>query len=186
MAPSPGRARAAEPVAVRQAAADEHGVVGALTVEAYETLSGMPLGHYRATLLDVAGRAEDADILVAVEPGGRILGAVTYVPGPHSAAAEFADASAAGIRFLAVDPLARGRGIGCLLVTACVERAREAGRARLLLHTSHWMAAAIRLYERLGFVREPRLDWEPEPGVKLLGFAYQLRDPPAGPPDDAG
>jgi ribosomal protein S18 acetylase RimI-like enzyme len=35
------------------------------------------------------------------------------------------------------------------------------------------MAAAQALYESLGFEREPGLDWEFEPGERLL--AYRLR-----------
>ena len=177
MADSPARSRppGLDALEVRLAVPEDHDAVGALTVRAYEALDGMPLGHYRETLLDVAGRAIDADVLVAVEAGGRIVGAVTYVPGPHSAAAEFDDADAAGIRFLAVDPTARGRGVGGALVDACIGRAMGAGRSRVLLHSTRWMGAAKHLYERRGFHREPALDWEPETGVVLLGYAYDLR-----------
>lgn len=173
MAGSPAEA-SCEPVEVRPAAPADHEAVATLTVAAYETLAGMPLGHYRSTLLDVAGRAAEADVLVAAGQSGRILGAVTFVPGPHSAAAEFTDPRAAGIRFLAVHPEARGRGVGAALVAACIERARATGQSRLLLHSTRWMTAAMHLYERLGFCRAPGLDWEPEPGVELLGFAYEL------------
>jgi hypothetical protein len=38
------------------------------------------------------------------------------------------------------------------------------------------MAAAHRLYARLGFVRVPERDWEPVPGVQLLGFRLDLED----------
>jgi len=36
------------------------------------------------------------------------------------------------------------------------------------------MTAAHRLYGRLGFVRAPELDWEPVPGIVLLGFRLPL------------
>jgi hypothetical protein len=36
------------------------------------------------------------------------------------------------------------------------------------------MRAAIRLYQRLGFVRAPELDEEPLPGLASLGFRFDL------------
>lgn len=40
----------------------------------------------------------------------------------------------------------------------CARRARNAGAGALVLHTSEWLPAAIRLYERCGFVRDPARD----------------------------
>ena len=77
---------------------------------------------------------------------------------------------------LAVAPSAQRRGVGRALSLACVERARSAGRARVLLHSTAWMTAAHELYRRLGFRREPGLDWTPVPDVPLLGFALELAD----------
>ena len=88
-------------------------------------------GDYADELRDVAGRAAGADVLAAVdEEGGEVLGGVTYVPGPSSPAAEFAEADAAGIRMLAVAPSARRRGVGEALTVACIEHAQAAGRPR--------------------------------------------------------
>ncbi len=36
------------------------------------------------------------------------------------------------------------------------------------------MRAAHRIYERLGFTRDPERDWSPLPGVELLAFALRL------------
>ena len=36
------------------------------------------------------------------------------------------------------------------------------------------MYAAHRLYERLGFVRAPELDWQPVPDFDLLGYTLEL------------
>ena len=160
-------------VEIRPVAEHEYARVGVLTVAAYESVPGMPLGDYREALRDVAGRVADAVVLVAVEDA-EVLGAVTYVPGPDSASAEFTDPTAAGMRFLAVDPPAQGRGVGAALTRACLERARQEGRARVVLHSTGWMTAALRLYEGLGFRRADELDWTPEPGVTLLGYAYEL------------
>jgi ribosomal protein S18 acetylase RimI-like enzyme len=164
-------------VTVREALASEYEALGALTLAAYESLDGMPIGDYADELRDVADRATNAEVMVAVDDAGRLLGCVTYVPG-LSKYAEFSDPDAAGIRMLAVDPAARGRGVGEALVRACVARARSAGRARIVLHTTRWMASAQRLYARLGFDRSPDRDWEPEPDMVLL--AYELPLGPAG------
>lgn len=158
---------------IRPVAEHEHAPVGALTVAAYESVPGLPLDGYRETLRDVGGRVADAVVLVAVEDD-EVLGAVTYVPGPDSASAEFTDPAAAGMRFLAVDPEVHGRGVGAALTRACLARARQDGRERLVLHSTAWMVTAVRLYERLGFRRAVELDWTPEPGVTLLGYAYEL------------
>ena len=36
------------------------------------------------------------------------------------------------------------------------------------------MAVARRLYERMGFVRAPALDFEPAPGVLIQGFRLDV------------
>ena len=159
---------------------EEQDLLGEVTVAAYRAVyagTGRDLpDFYEAELRYVAGRAVDADMLVAVEtgPGGRLLGGVTYVPGPESSSAEFEFEDAAGIRALAVAPDAQGRGVGEALTRACVERARAAGKAQLVLHSTDWMTAAHRLYERLGFERVPSLDWQPLPDFWLRAFRLKL------------
>jgi ribosomal protein S18 acetylase RimI-like enzyme len=161
---------------VRTARPEEYAALGQLTVEAYAAADpAVMFGDYADELRDVAGRAAGADVLAAVdEEGGEVLGGVTYVPGPSSPAAEFTEADAAGIRMLAVAPAARRRGVGEALTVACIERAQAAGRRHILLHSTDLMADAHRLYQRLGFVRDPSLDWEGEPGLWLRGFRLQL------------
>ena len=160
---------------------DEFARVGELVVEAYEVIDPIGLGEYADELRDVAGRAAGAEVLVAVDDDGTLLGAVTYVPGPESPSAEFADADAAGIRMLAVGPKAQGRGVGKALVESCIERARSAGKAQIVLHTTDWMTTAHRIYGRLGFVRDPSIDWMPgrdgdEEVFWLRGFRFRLAD----------
>lgn len=164
-------------VRVRPAEPSEHDAVGELTVAAYEAL-GYPLGDYADSLRDVAGRAPSADVLVA-ESDGRVVGAVTYVPGPDSASAEFEDPDGAGIRFLAVASEAQGRGVGRRLLEACVERARAQGRGRIVLHTTEYMRTAQRMYESFGFVRDPARDLTVERGLRLLGYRYDLDKGPS-------
>ena len=72
--------------------------------------------------------------------------------------AEFEGADAAAFRMLAVDPAAQGRGVGRVMVQACIERARRDGKRRLTLMTTGSMDAAHHLYGRLGFRRTPESD----------------------------
>ncbi len=75
---------------------------------------------------------------------------------------------------LAVGLAARRRGVGTALVLACIDQARREGRHRVCLHTTPWMSDARRIYEKLGFRRDPKRDWAPVPGVPLHSFVYDL------------
>jgi ribosomal protein S18 acetylase RimI-like enzyme len=163
-----------EPVVIRRVAPDEWGLAGELTVAAYRTLPDIWTPEhvaYERHLRDVSGRTVHSTVLVA-EVGGRIAGTITYVPGPGPDA-EGDDPDAAEIRMLAVDASVRGQGIGRLLVEACVARARADGRRRIALHTRAVMEHARRIYDRLGFRREPALDFAVGE-VELLGYVLEL------------
>jgi GNAT superfamily N-acetyltransferase len=161
-------------VIVRDVRREEHEALGALTVASYRALLGDNMDPgYAAELADVAGRAGLVDVLVAVDDDGRPLGGITYIPGPGPMA-WFTDAGEAGMRMLAVDPAAQGRGVGGALVSACVQRAVTAGKTRLLLHTTQPMVVAHHLYERAGFRRDPGHDEMVEGGLLLLGYALDL------------
>jgi GNAT superfamily N-acetyltransferase len=56
------------------------------------------------------------------------------------------------------------------LMGECLRRARAWGAPALTLHTTGLMQAAIRVYERLGFVRAPELDVEVAPGLTVSGY----------------
>lgn len=156
---------------IREARPVEYPEVGEVTLRAYRAGAGAS-EPYRPRLLDVAGRAEACTVLVATD--GAVLGTVTYVPGPGTALSEFADDDAAGMRMLAVDPEARGRGIGRELASACLGLARRDGRRRMVIHVRPEMVPALRIYEALGFRRDPQRDFEPLPGVALWGYVLDL------------
>lgn len=159
---------------MRVARPDEHEALAALTLAAYRPLFDSGLnGEYAEELADVAGRAAQADVLVAVDDEGRLLGGITYVPGPGPLA-WFDGPDEAGMRMLAVAPDAQGRGVGASLVAACVARATASGKARLLLHTTPTMAAAQRLYERAGFRPDPRHARVLDSGLVLLAYVLDL------------
>jgi ribosomal protein S18 acetylase RimI-like enzyme len=162
------------PLTVREARPDELGAVGSLTLAAYAADGEITPGNpYAATLLDAAARAREATLLVAVDEGGLLVGTVTYVR-PGSAFAEVGGPDEAEVRMLAVAPTARGAGVGRRLSDACVERARADGLAAVALSSGEGMAAAHRLYGRMGFARTPERDWSPRDGIRLLAFRLSL------------
>ncbi len=158
---------------VREVRPDEYTRAGEIVVAAYAALPGQHMsGGYAAELADVARRAVEAEVLVALEPD--LIGCVTFVPDSSSPWAEALGPDEAAIRMLGVDPAAQGRGAGARLVDACIERARSLGRSGVFLHSTPWMTSAHRLYEGVGFRRVPDRDWTPVPEVPLLAFLLDL------------
>lgn len=159
---------------IRPAEPSEYLEIGELLVDAYGAIDGFVMDEALAEeLREIAARAKDSLILVAVEEG-RIFGTVTYVPDQDSSLAEFDDPSGAGIRMLAVARHARRRGVAAALSRACLDEAYRTGKSTVYLHTTQWMTGAEALYTGLGFHRDPTLDWEPEPGLMLLGYRRNL------------
>lgn len=158
---------------IRPIRPEEHSELADVTVAAY-----LGIGHvddeYEPELRDVGGRVAGAEVWVAVDDDGTVVGGVTYVPDRASPYAEFDAEHAAGIRMLSVAPDAQGQGIGEALVTHCVGRAHADARAELILHSGLSMVSAHRLYERMGFTRDPNLDWWPTPGLELLGYRMHI------------
>ena len=157
---------------VRSARPEELDAVGRLTVASYAA-HVPPDSPYARQLADAASRARHARLLVAVEPGGGLLGTATLVVG-GGPWAELAGPGDAELRMLGVDPAARRRGVGEALLRATLAEARAAGCQRLLLSTLPTMTAAHRLYERAGFRRTPGLDHTPVPGVHQMAYALDL------------
>jgi ribosomal protein S18 acetylase RimI-like enzyme len=158
-------------VVVDRAGAADLPRVGELTAGVYVG-DGLAPPEYVPTLANAAARAELAELLVARD-GDAIVGSVALVLDGEFGEVLHGD-DEAGFRMLVVHPSARGRGIGELLVMACLDRAREAGKRRMVISTDRRMTTAHRLYERLGFTRLPERDWSPLPGVELLVYARDL------------
>ncbi|MFE9635920.1 GNAT family N-acetyltransferase [Streptomyces sp. NPDC006463] len=163
-------------IVIRTAVPDDYAELGEITARAYLADGHLDFGEddgYLHVLRDVAGRAAEAEVLVA-ERDGRVLGGVTFAP-PGSPLADIAGPDEAEFRMLAVAHDARGQGVGEALVRACVERARATeGVTGLVLSTQHSMAGAHRIYARLGFVRTPERDWSPVKDLELLTYRLKL------------
>lgn len=56
---------------------------------------------------------------------------------------------------MAVDPSARGRGFGDLLMEACIEFAKASGARRVVIVSNTALQPAVRLYRKHGFVQVP-------------------------------
>ena len=88
----------------------------------------------------------------------------------------------AQLRWLLVEPEARGQGVGRALLAEAVEFAREAGYAAMVLWTVSALEHAARLYRSMGFAKVegvPGQRW----GVGVTEEKYAL---PLGGADDAG
>ncbi|MFD7021319.1 GNAT family N-acetyltransferase [Promicromonospora sukumoe] len=165
-------------IEVRDAVPAEYDAVGKIVAAAFAAdgqLDAPDSVSYRDVLHDVAARAAAAEVVVALDDGV-VVGGVTYVPrgGPM---ADLAREGEAEIRMLGVAPDAQGRGAGSALMRECIDRAargRATGTRRVVLSTNTVAHGSHRLYERLGFVRDPARDWAPVPGVDLLCYVLDL------------
>jgi len=92
-------------------------------------------------------RHRDAAVFVAEAPEG-IVGRLSIARDSHPASRHVADLG------LMVAASHRRRGIGWALLEQAVRWARESGVRKIELHVFPHNEAAIRLYERFGFVRE--------------------------------
>jgi len=157
---------------IRRARDDELDDVASLIVDAYAEyaarMSPDAWSSYANEIANVRGRMSDAELYVA-ESDGQLVGAVTIFSGWRGA-----QEGTAGVRLLSVLPDCRGSGVGRALMQACIDRAREAGKERLVLTTTQEMAEMRELTESLGFIREPALDHEPAPGVRNEGYALKI------------
>jgi GNAT superfamily N-acetyltransferase len=165
---------------IRDIRPDEHVALGQLMVRVYSSLEGFPTPleqpSYYELLANIGQLAERpaVRVLVAVTPQDELVGGVVYfgdMTQYGGMASTVEDAS--GIRLLGVDPRFRGSGAGKALAAACIQLARDAGHAQVILHSTAAMRVAWGMYERLGFVRAEELDFLQE-GFPVYGFRLRL------------
>jgi ribosomal protein S18 acetylase RimI-like enzyme len=123
--------------------------------------------YFRGVLL-VPGRE-----LFVARLNGAIVGSAQFVRPPRNNEAQ---SFAAHLMHSYIAPYARGHGLARRLTEAVEDRARELGYHVLNLDVRETQEAAIRLYERLGFVR-----WGIQPdyalvrGTVIAGYHYSKR-----------
>jgi len=165
---------------VREARAADQEIIRKVTLAGfreYESLMPHHWENYQSGILATLADPKPALQLVA-EQEGAIVGTVLLYPAGtrFSGPGRLPDALVfPEIRLLAVSPDARGKGIGTDLLRECIRRSREAGALAITLHTGELMRPAIRIYERMGFVRSPELDFYPAEDLTIMGYRLDLR-----------
>ncbi|MFD2098217.1 GNAT family N-acetyltransferase [Flagellimonas iocasae] len=167
---------------IRNAKPSEFKAIGALMVEVYAGLEGFPRANeqpqYYETLANIGDMTQKpgVDLLIAVSDDGKILGALLYFEDMQqygSGGIATKEKNASGFRFLAVDPSARGLGIGKALSIACIEKARKKGHTQLIIHSTAYMKVAWKMYEKLGFVGSTDLNFK-QGDLQVYGFRLKL------------
>jgi len=152
-----------------------------VTLSAYQEYAALMPSHwegYRQSILTTLADVKPAEQIVA-EQEGVIVGTVLLYPAgtvftlPNGIPVTLAWPE---VRLLGVAPATRGQGIGAALVRECIRRARQSGATVLTLHTTDPMRVAMHLYERMGFVRAPELDFHPAQDVTIKGYRFSLDD----------
>ena len=168
---------------IRLAREDELDAIASLFAPALAPYRGTGadeiLEAYLADLLEVGSRFDVAETYVALDCG-RVVGTVAFYPDVVLEGWSNFPSGWAGFRALAVDPAGRGSGAGRSLVERCLTRARDVGAATLGIHTIEHLTDAVRLYQRMGFVRAPEFDLRatdpfPSKGIDsdVVGLAFR-------------
>jgi len=162
---------------------EEYKEIGQLMASVYAALDGFPSkdeqpGYYALfdNLQSIANN-EHTDLLTARTVDGELLGSVIYFGdmqyyGSGGTATSLKNAS--GLRLLAVQPTARGNGVGRVLTDRCVDMARDKKQNQVILHTTSYMQAAWALYEKMGFKRFEEIDFMQEE-LPVFGFNLSLK-----------
>jgi len=141
-------------VRVRPARQADHAALTELEAIAWSAESGFPstmaVDRRNATFFD-AGNPPEAFLVAQLD--GRVVGYIRLKP--PSRLPE--NAHVIQVQGLAVHPDARRRGVAAGLLDAAEETLRKRGIRKLTLRVLSTNEAAIRLYERHGFVREGTL-----------------------------
>jgi predicted N-acetyltransferase YhbS len=178
------RKRGVSNVEIRDVRPGDEEAIREVTLAAYQEYAAQLPAHwdaYRRNIVTTLAEVGSAEQMVA-ERDGSIVGAVllyptgAFMPPPEG---EPVGMRWPEVRLLAVAPGERGGGIGAALMRECVRRARGAGAPALTLHTTDMMRVAMRLYERLGFVAAPELDFHPAPGLTVKGYRLSLTAGPS-------
>jgi ribosomal protein S18 acetylase RimI-like enzyme len=158
-------------ISVRDASPSELQEMLALTLEAYdEYRPDCPDDFwvkYVRNITEAVTEAPDIERIVAI-CDGKMAGSVLLCKKSFMA-------DEPEIRLLAVSPRFRQRGVAAELMAECERRLKARGHRTVVLHTTHLMDTARRMYERSGYVRLEALDFKPVPSFTVWGFSKILQ-----------
>ena len=167
---------------IRNARPEEFVTIGNLMVRVYSKLEGFPKEaeqpEYYKLLHNIGEftNKPDTELIVVVSLEDKILAAVVFFGDMQhygSGGTATQEKNAAGFRLLAVDPSARGQGLGKLLTNECINRARNKKLSQIIIHTTKAMQQAWKMYEGIGFKRSEDLDFLQQ-GFPVFGFRLKL------------
>ncbi|RUT79120.1 GNAT family N-acetyltransferase [Ancylomarina longa] len=155
-------------ITIRNAKPEEFEEIGKLMVHVYSQLDGFPKEteqpDYYKMLANIGEltKKPEAELLIALSPKEKIVGGVVYFSDMQhygSGGTATKEKNASGFRLLAVDPSARGLGIGKQLTLECIRKAKLKKNAQVVIHTTKAMQTAWKMYEKIGFKRSEDLDF---------------------------
>jgi len=168
---------------IRNAVPSEFEKIGKLMVQVYSQLEGFPTeleqpNYYKmlANIGELTNKPE-TELLVAISSDEKIMGGVVYFSDMQyygSGGIATKEQNASGFRLLAVDPLARGKGIGKLLINECILKAKNKNHNQVIIHSTMAMQIAWKMYENLGFKRSEDLDFM-QGELSVFGFRLLLK-----------
>ncbi|MDQ0884255.1 GNAT family N-acetyltransferase [Peribacillus sp. V2I11] len=166
-------------VKIRKALFYEVEMIREQRVTAYEEhAQSIPEGHWDALKKAISSDADeqrDVELLVA-ELDGEVVGSVALFPAKSDAYKGLVDMlHYPEIRMLAVTRQARHKGVAEALIQECIRRTKVNGSQYIGLHTADFMKTAMRLYERMGFVRLPQFDFQPaDDGIIVKAYRLSI------------
>lgn len=167
---------------IREAKPAEFKAIGQLMVDVYSHLEGFPTPQdqpeYYERLANIGSfiQKPKVKLLTAVSSSGQTGGAVVYfgeMVNYGSGGIATQEKNTAAFRLLAVAQSARGQSLGKRLSLACIDLAREQKLDHMVIHTTHAMQPAWKMYEKIGFKRSEDLDFLMQ-GFPVLGFRLLL------------
>ncbi|WP_407268592.1 GNAT family N-acetyltransferase [Radiobacillus sp. PE A8.2] len=160
---------------IRDAKKEELPLIRQQRVDAYSIhTDALPEDHWNALKKAISSDADTqpgVEVIVA-EIDGEIAGSVALFPANTDAYEGYVEElDYPELRVLAVDPQAQGKGVASTLIEECIRRAKEKGYDAIGLHTGSFMKNAMKLYQKFGFERLPKYDFEPaDDGIIVMAF----------------
>jgi ribosomal protein S18 acetylase RimI-like enzyme len=147
--------------------------IAALWTEAYfdEGEGGRDAPYARSDFEET--KAAAAHLLVAERDGAAVGVIALLAPGAPTSAVALEDE--AELARLVISSSARRHGIGRSLANRCTELAQREGWPAISLWSRPYQRAGHRLYESLGYQRQPERDGIDETGFARLVFRLDLR-----------